>query len=82
MAINIVLVMQTWIQTYVVADANVKRAALALQGKKLKVYQSYFASDMLIERLGLKFEAVDKKYYELNKDKFIDLTTGISYERD
>ncbi|MFP3334492.1 hypothetical protein SB761_27760, partial [Pseudomonas sp. SIMBA_064] len=82
MATNIGMLLWNWIHVHPPTNAYLKGVAQSLQGKKLKIYQGIFASDLLIESLGMEYEKVDKEYYEKNKGKFFDLIVGISYERD
>lgn len=82
MAINAGLLVRKWVELYPLVNHQVRAAAQVLHGKKLKIYQGPFASDLLIERLGLTGEVVDGGYYKNNKENFILLTTGIEYERE
>ncbi|WP_445657732.1 hypothetical protein [Achromobacter sp. NCFB-sbj8-Ac1-l] len=82
MATNIGLLLWSWIHVHAPTNAYLKAAGQSLKGKKLKIYQGIFVTDLLIERLGMEYEKVDKEYYEKNKGRFVDLNIGISYERD
>lgn len=81
MAINIGMLIKNWLTVYPPLNAHVKHTAQSLQGEKLRVYQGPFASDMLLDRLGLHYEKVDRQYYENNKEKFSSLATGIEFEK-
>lgn len=82
MYVNIGLLVWNWLSFYPSLNLHVKTAAQALQDKHLKIYQGVFASDLLIDRLGLQYEKVGQEYYEKNKEKFHRLATGIEYEQE
>lgn len=82
MAVNIGMLLWSWARVHPPTNFYLKGVAQSMEGKTLKIYQGRFASDLLIESLGFKYEKVSKEYYERNKGKFVDLIIGISYERD